>query len=146
MNTWNCRIRDLYNLCKDKLLQELIESTIRQKNTIHRRLSYQNRFYSSMTVELLRFKGLGVKEVTLREDVLGSKFFSDVSMENVINTETIMSAKEENDLKLVFAKIVSNRLEEPITGANNTNQFVISRSANYDGLLDVHYKVSSVPK
>ena len=69
------RIRDLYNLCKEKILQQLVESTIRQKNSIHRRLRYLNKFYSNMTVELLRFKGLMVKERTLREDVLGSRFF-----------------------------------------------------------------------
>jgi hypothetical protein len=94
-----------------------------------------------MTVELLRFKGLMVKERTLREDVLGSRFFHDVSMENAMKTQSIMSPKEESDLKLVFSKIVSGRLEEPITGANNINQFVISRSPNYDGLLDVNFKV-----
>ena len=69
------RIRDLYILCKEKILQQLVESTIRQKNGIHRRLRYLNNFYSNMTVELLRFKGLMVKERTLREDVLGSRFF-----------------------------------------------------------------------
>ena len=69
------RIKDLYNLCKEKNLRQLVESTIRQKNTIHRRLRYLNKFYSNMTVELLRFKGLMVKERTLREDVLGSRFF-----------------------------------------------------------------------
>ena len=69
------RIKDLYNLCKEKILQQLVESTIKQKNAIHRRLRYLNKFYSNMTVELLRFKGLMVKERTLREDVLGSRFF-----------------------------------------------------------------------
>ena len=69
------RIKDLYNLCKEKILQQLVESTISQKNIIHRRLRYLNKFYSNMTVELLRFKGLMVKERTLREDVLGSRFF-----------------------------------------------------------------------
>ena len=65
-------------------------------------------------------------------------------MENAMRTQSIMTAKEEHDLKTVFAKIVSSRLDEPITGANNPNQFVISRSPNYDGLIDVNFKRSVI--
>ena len=65
-------------------------------------------------------------------------------MENAMRTQSIMTAKEEHDLKTVFAKIVSSRLDEPITGVNNPNQFVISRSPNYDGLIDVNFKRSVI--
>ena len=65
-------------------------------------------------------------------------------MENAMRTQSIMTAKEEHDLKTVFAKIVSSRLDEPITGVNNPSQFVISRSPNYDGLIDVNFKRSVI--
>ena len=65
-------------------------------------------------------------------------------MENAMRTQSIMTAKEEHDLKTVFAKIVSSRLDEPITGVNNANQFVISRSPNYDGMIDVNFKRSVI--
>ena len=43
-----------------------------------------------------------------------------------MRTQSIMTAKEEHDLKTVFAKIVSSRLDEPITGVNNANSSTIS--------------------
>ena len=61
-----------------------------------------------------------------------------------MRTQSIMTAKEEHDLKTVFAKIVSSRLDEPITGVNNANQFVISRSPNYEGMMDVNFKRSVI--
>ena len=39
---------------------------------------------------------------------------------------------------------MSSRLDEPITGVNNAKQFVISRSPNYDGLIDVNFKRSVI--
>lgn len=83
------------------ICQELVDSTIRQKNLIHKRLNYLTKFYSSMTVELLRFKGLMVKERSLRQDVFGSRFFHDVSLSEIMATKSIMSLEEEEQLKQV---------------------------------------------
>lgn len=136
------RIVETYNICKEKILQELVESTIREKNNLHKRLNYLTKFYSNITVELMRFKGLMVKEMTLKSDVFGSKFFKDVQLDKIMQTDTIMSREEEKELKTIFAKLVGSRLEEPITGAGSTNQFLIQRSLNYDGLLDINFKRS----
>ena len=46
---------------------------VRQKNSMHKRLTYLLNFYSSMTVEMLRFKGLMVKEKALKEEVFGAR-------------------------------------------------------------------------
>ncbi|TRY72347.1 hypothetical protein TCAL_08161 [Tigriopus californicus] len=136
------RIVETYNICKEKILQELVESTIREKNNLHKRLNYLTKFYSNITVELMRFKGLMVKEMTLKSDVFGSKFFKDVQLDKIMQTDTIMSREEEKELKTIFAKLVGSRLEEPITGAGSTSQFLIQRSLNYDGLLDINFKRS----
>ena len=59
-----------------------------------------------MTVEILRFVGLMVKEKSLREEVFGSRFFyQDLNRGDVRNTEPIMTEKEESDLKLVRIKV-----------------------------------------
>lgn len=42
----------------------------------------------------------------------------------------------------MFSKIVMQRLEEPISGASGPDQFLISRSVNYDGLLDMNFRRS----
>lgn len=69
------RIKETYRICKEKVVQELVESMVKQKNGMHKRLNYLSKFYSSMAVEMLRFKGLMVKERTLKEEVFGARFF-----------------------------------------------------------------------
>ena len=54
-----------------------------------------------MAVELLRFKGLMVKERALREDVFGARFFHDVSLAEIMATKAIMSKEEEAQMKQV---------------------------------------------
>ncbi len=86
---------------------------------------------------MLRFKGLMVKENAIKKEVFGSRFFSsDIG----IITAKVMTEQEEWQVKKVFAKLVSQRLEEPITGSNNPNHFVTLRSLNFDGLLDINIR------
>ncbi len=40
----------------------------------------------------------------------------------------------------VFTKIVNQKMEEPISGAESANNFLILRSLNYDGLIDVNVR------
>lgn len=109
---------------------------------MHKRLKYLLNFYSEMTVEMLRFKGLMVKERALKEEVFGARFFQEVDLADVMATDSIMSAAEEEEMRQIFAKIVNQRLEEPITGAGSSNLFLILRSLNYDAHLDVNFKRS----
>ena len=134
------RIKETYNACKEKIVQELVGSAVTQKNSMHKRLTYLNKQYSNVTVEMLRFQGLKTKERSMKEEVFGAKFFQEVNLHDIMATDSVLSSKEDEEMKNIFTKLVNQRIEEPVSGSGTASQFIVMRSLNYDGLLDINFK------